>query len=111
MLALRQFRASDEAKDVNFTVKYLPYQLYPEATKEGESKYEWYKKSRYGDSEDKMKMVGGFETQDLSVIAPVTRAAGSLSTPGTGTVSRSGVARRSVIVRYTSSSLASELIG
>jgi predicted DsbA family dithiol-disulfide isomerase len=41
---------------VNFTVKYHPYQLYPEASKEGEDKYEWYKKSRYGDSSDKMKM-------------------------------------------------------
>jgi predicted DsbA family dithiol-disulfide isomerase len=28
---------------VNFTVKYHPYQLYPEASKEGEDKYEWYK--------------------------------------------------------------------
>jgi len=37
-------------------VKYLPYQLYPDASKEGEDKYEWYKKSRYGDSEEKMKM-------------------------------------------------------
>ena len=37
-------------------VKFFPYQLYPGATKEGESKYDWYKKSRYGDSEDKMKM-------------------------------------------------------
>ncbi|KIW63120.1 hypothetical protein PV04_09995 [Phialophora macrospora] len=54
--ALRRFRASHEAKDVTFTVKYFPYQLYPEATKEGESKYDWYKKSRYGDSEEKMKM-------------------------------------------------------
>jgi len=34
----------------------MPYQLYPEASKEGEDKYEWYKKSRYGNSEDKMKM-------------------------------------------------------
>ena len=41
---------------MDFTVKFLPYQLYPEATKEGEDKYEWYKKSKYGDSEDKMKM-------------------------------------------------------
>jgi predicted DsbA family dithiol-disulfide isomerase len=41
---------------VKFTVKYFPYQLYPEATKEGEDKYEWYKKSKYGDSEDKMNM-------------------------------------------------------
>ncbi|KAF2774502.1 thioredoxin-like protein [Teratosphaeria nubilosa] len=41
---------------VNFTVKYLPYQLYPGATPEGEDKYEWYKKSRYGDSAEKMEM-------------------------------------------------------
>ncbi|KAL1297261.1 hypothetical protein AAFC00_004820 [Neodothiora populina] len=41
---------------VNFTVKYLPYQLYPEATQAGEDKYEWYKKSRYGDSDEKMNM-------------------------------------------------------
>jgi predicted DsbA family dithiol-disulfide isomerase len=34
----------------------MPYQLYPEATPEGEDKYEWYKKSRYGDSEEKMKI-------------------------------------------------------
>lgn len=36
-------------------MKFKPYQLYPEASKEGESKYNWYKKSRYSDSEDKMK--------------------------------------------------------
>ena len=40
--ALRQFRSSTAAKDVNFTIKYFPYQLYPEASKEGEDKYEWY---------------------------------------------------------------------
>ncbi|KIX97553.1 uncharacterized protein Z520_07006 [Fonsecaea multimorphosa CBS 102226] len=54
--ALRRFRESDEAKDVNFVVKYFPYQLNPDATSEGEDKYDWYKKSRYGDSEEKMKM-------------------------------------------------------
>jgi len=37
-------------------VKYFPYRLYPEASKEGEDKYEWYKKSKYGDSEEKMHM-------------------------------------------------------
>ena len=37
-------------------MQYRPYQLYPEASKEGEDKYEWYKKSRYADSEEKMKM-------------------------------------------------------
>lgn len=41
---------------VNFTTKYMPYQLYPDASEEGESKFEWYKKSRYGDSDEKMKM-------------------------------------------------------
>ncbi|KAK5131056.1 hypothetical protein LTR08_001341 [Meristemomyces frigidus] len=41
---------------VNFTLQYLPYQLYPSASQEGEDKYEWYRRSRYGDSEEKMKM-------------------------------------------------------
>lgn len=41
---------------MNFTVKYIPFQLYPEASKEGQDKYEWYRKSRYGDSDEKMKM-------------------------------------------------------
>lgn len=53
--ALTRFRASDDAKDVKFTVKYLPFQLYPESSKDGEDKYEWYKRSRYGDSDEKMK--------------------------------------------------------
>lgn len=26
---------------VNFSVKYMPYQLYPNASQEGEDKYEW----------------------------------------------------------------------
>ena len=30
------------SNDVNFTIKFLPYQLYPDASKEGEDKYEWY---------------------------------------------------------------------
>jgi predicted DsbA family dithiol-disulfide isomerase len=55
-VALRRFRQSDDADRVTFTVKYFPYQLYPEASKEGEDKYEWYKKSRYGDSEEKIQM-------------------------------------------------------
>ena len=40
---------------VSFKTRYMPYQLYPEASEEGEDKFEWYKKSRYGDSEEKMK--------------------------------------------------------
>ena len=39
--ALAKFRSSPSAQDVNFTVKYFPFQLYPEASKEGEDKYEW----------------------------------------------------------------------
>lgn len=51
--ALAQLPANAPA---TFTVKYMPYQLYPGASQEGEDKYEWYRKSRYGDSEEKMKM-------------------------------------------------------
>jgi len=54
--ALRRVRASEASSKVNFTVTFFPYQLYPEASKEGEDKYEWYKKSRYGNSDEKMKM-------------------------------------------------------
>jgi predicted DsbA family dithiol-disulfide isomerase len=41
---------------VTFTIQIQPFQLYPEATQEGEDKYAWYKKSRYGDSDEKMAM-------------------------------------------------------
>jgi len=54
--ALRRVRATDASSKVNFKMVYYPYQLYPEATQEGEPKYEWYKKSKYGDSEEKMQM-------------------------------------------------------
>ncbi|TGO49052.1 hypothetical protein BCON_0222g00020 [Botryotinia convoluta] len=53
---LRIVRSTDAASKVNFTIKFSPYQLYPGASKEGEDKYAWYRKSRYGDSEDKMEM-------------------------------------------------------
>jgi predicted DsbA family dithiol-disulfide isomerase len=39
---------------VTFTTKYKPYQLYPEASEEGEDKYAWYQKSRYP-SDDQMQ--------------------------------------------------------
>ena len=41
---------------MNFTLHFAPYQLYPEASKDGEDKYEWYKRTKYGASEDRMKM-------------------------------------------------------
>lgn len=55
-IALEKYKSSPSASKCVFKVKYLPYQLYPEASQEGEDKYEWYQKSRYGDSEEKMKM-------------------------------------------------------
>ncbi|APA07612.1 hypothetical protein SS1G_00871 [Sclerotinia sclerotiorum 1980 UF-70] len=54
--ALRIVRSTDAASKVRFTIKFSPYQLYPEASKEGEDKYAWYRKSRYGDSDEKMEM-------------------------------------------------------
>ncbi|PBP20383.1 thioredoxin-like protein [Diplocarpon rosae] len=54
--SLRRVRESDASSSVTFTIVYHPYQLYPGASHEGEDKYQWYKKSKYGDSEDKMKM-------------------------------------------------------
>lgn len=53
--ALRQFRQLPASNEVNFTVKFFPYQLYPDASKEGEDKYEWYKRAKYNDSEEKMQ--------------------------------------------------------
>lgn len=39
-----------------FTTVYKPYQLFPEASQEGEGKYEWYKRAKYNESEEKMQM-------------------------------------------------------
>ncbi|KAI9644075.1 hypothetical protein NHQ30_007427 [Ciborinia camelliae] len=55
-MALRIVRLTDAASKVNFKIKFSPYQLYPGVSKEGEDKYAWYRKSRYGDSEEKMEM-------------------------------------------------------
>ncbi|EME88383.1 uncharacterized protein MYCFIDRAFT_26774 [Pseudocercospora fijiensis CIRAD86] len=41
---------------VHFTIKYKPYQLYPNASQNGEDKKAWYKTTRYGDSDEKMEM-------------------------------------------------------
>lgn len=54
--AIRRVQETDVSIKATFTIKIMPYQLYPEATEAGEDKYEWYKKSRYGNSEEKMKM-------------------------------------------------------
>lgn len=56
-IALNEYRASSPyAKKCTFSIKYYPYQLYPEASREGEDKFTWYKKLKYNDSDEKMKM-------------------------------------------------------
>ncbi|KER00817.1 hypothetical protein AUEXF2481DRAFT_709 [Aureobasidium subglaciale EXF-2481] len=47
------FRSTDPG--VTFTVKYLPYQLYPKAPQEGEDKYSWYRDARFNDDEEHMR--------------------------------------------------------
>lgn len=56
--ALSTVRDDPEVKSsgTTFTLKFVPYQLYPEASKEGEDKTGWYKKSRYGDNDEKWGM-------------------------------------------------------
>lgn len=55
-IALAQYRDSPSASKCTFTIKYLPYQLYPEASRKGEDKFAWYKKLKYNESDEKMKM-------------------------------------------------------
>jgi len=52
--ALAQVQSSHP--DAHFTLKILPYRLYPNLSSTGEDKYTWYRRSRYGDSEEKMNM-------------------------------------------------------
>lgn len=53
---MKQFRETEDAQKVNFTIKYLPFELFPEASKEGVDKYDWYMKKRYDGSKEKMAM-------------------------------------------------------
>jgi predicted DsbA family dithiol-disulfide isomerase len=41
---------------VTFTLRLAPYQLYPDFSTEGVSKYEWYKTEKYSDSAERMQM-------------------------------------------------------
>ena len=58
LLRLRKALAAyrEKSSKVNFTLKYFPYQLYPNASKEGEDKYAWHKREKYNDSDEKMEM-------------------------------------------------------
>jgi predicted DsbA family dithiol-disulfide isomerase len=53
--ALTTFTTDHPSSPVRFTLKFFPYQLYPDTSPEGEEKFAWYKQSRYGDSEEKMR--------------------------------------------------------
>ncbi|EHK99930.1 hypothetical protein M7I_4009 [Glarea lozoyensis 74030] len=44
---------TDHSGKVTFTITYLPYLLYPDAPTEGRSKRDWYRASRYGDTDEK----------------------------------------------------------
>jgi predicted DsbA family dithiol-disulfide isomerase len=54
--ALSQYRSTNPESPVTFTLKLAPYQLYPDFSPEGVSKYDWYKKERYADSAERMQM-------------------------------------------------------
>ena len=58
--ALSSFRTANPSAPVTFSLKFLPYQLYPEAGQEGENRYEWYKRVKYAGSEEKMGMFVGY---------------------------------------------------
>lgn len=54
--SLDAYQASNPDSNVTFHLHFLPFQLYPEISREGEDKQAWYKRSRYGDSNEKMRM-------------------------------------------------------
>ncbi|KAH0272742.1 thioredoxin-like protein, partial [Aureobasidium melanogenum] len=51
--ALKQVQSTEPG--VTFTIKYLPYQLYPNAPQEGEDKYAWYRDARFNGDEEHMR--------------------------------------------------------
>ncbi|KAK6007489.1 hypothetical protein QM012_004303 [Aureobasidium pullulans] len=51
--ALSQVQSTEPG--VTFTIKYLPYQLYPNAPQEGEDKYAWYRDARFNGDEEHMR--------------------------------------------------------
>ncbi|KAG9744512.1 thioredoxin-like protein, partial [Aureobasidium melanogenum] len=51
--ALKQVQSTESG--VTFTIKYLPYQLYPNAPQEGEDKYTWYRDARFNGDEEHMR--------------------------------------------------------
>jgi len=63
--ALEQIHQSpDAASNVHFTVKYQPYQLYPDFPLEGQDKHAWYMNTKYNGSGEMMatfeKVMGAY---------------------------------------------------
>jgi predicted DsbA family dithiol-disulfide isomerase len=54
--ALAFWTSANPDSPVSFTLKLAPYQLYPDFSASGEDKYEWYKREKYDNSEERMKM-------------------------------------------------------
>ncbi|KAF2102759.1 thioredoxin-like protein [Rhizodiscina lignyota] len=53
--ALSKYADANPSSPATFHLKFIPYQLYPEVSKEGEGKYEWYKREKYQDSDELMR--------------------------------------------------------
>ncbi|ORY09032.1 thioredoxin-like protein [Clohesyomyces aquaticus] len=59
--ALSTYRTqSSPSPRVTFTLKILPYQLYPNASSEGVDRYQWYLDEKYNGSKEKMEMYVGY---------------------------------------------------
>ncbi|KAH6322677.1 hypothetical protein HBI37_234310 [Parastagonospora nodorum] len=54
--ALANWKSANSGSPVTFTLRLAPYQLYPDFSTEGVSKYEWYKTEKYNDSAERMQM-------------------------------------------------------
>jgi predicted DsbA family dithiol-disulfide isomerase len=46
---------SNEDSSATFSIKFMPYLLYPEMASDGEDKYEWYKRAKYNGSAEQME--------------------------------------------------------
>ncbi|KAI0134331.1 thioredoxin-like protein [Xylariales sp. AK1849] len=66
--ALSTHRSSHEAEKTTFTLRFAPYQLYPQMSTSGEQKREWYAHSKYQFDESKFAM---FETVMNSYAEPL----------------------------------------
>lgn len=54
--ALSSYRTSHPSAAAKFTLRFAPYQLYPNASKEGTDKHAWYVSEKYAGNAEKMQM-------------------------------------------------------